>query len=920
MIRTRPNGRAIRPRPEPLEPRALLSADYGQWPLRGADPTSTLLVKFADAPSSPVIRAALSTVSGYIGKTFEDGTSLVNLGQGVDGTVAMAMLRAVPGVVFAEPNAEIQVQSSIVPNDPSFPSQWGLNQANGIDINAEAAWGTTTGSSSTIIAIVDTGIDLAHPEFAGRLWTNPVDGSHGYNFVATTNNPQDDNGHGTHVAGIIGATGNNGVGVAGVNWNAQIMAIKFLDSSGSGSTAAAISGIEWAADHGATVINASWGGGGGDPALSAAITYADSKGAVFVAAAGNNGTNNDASPFYPASYHLPNMLTVAAIDSSGNLAGFSNYGANSVDLAAPGAGIYSTYLGGYATLSGTSMATPFVTGVVSLLEGLHPTYAPAQIVAMVKAGVKPLASLQGKTVTGGMLDAAGAIAASSSITPKVQVFDGSSPISASTGVDPFGAALLGTPVTRTFTVRNGGVAPLTLADPISLPAGFALTSDFGSTTLAPGASTTFAVSLTAAAAGSYSGTLSFATNDPTNPTFGFTVSGNVSATVGPSTIVDDSSASGFATVGTWSPYPNPGYLNGIHFAVGTGADVATWSFNVTPGARYRVSATWFALSNRATNSPYTVYDGTTSDGTTAVNQQLSPTDFTDAGVGWKDLGYFTMTSNSLEVSLSDNANHYVIADAVRVQLVNSIVATPQAQVFDGSTQIASTGSDAFGSTPVGTPVARTFTVKNNGTAPLTLVDPISLPAGFALANDFGSTTLAPGASTSFGVRLTAASAGSYSGSITFGTNDPSNPTFSFGVAGIVAPTSQQISSSDPAGFSMAGSWTRDAFGTSGRSIEYAIGTGADVATWSFTVAPGNYLVSTSWALPTLAGSPSSYSVFDGPTVVAPVSPSTASTLPTPGEAWSDLGTFTVSGTVLKVTLSDAINAFVIADAVRILKV
>jgi subtilisin family serine protease len=660
MIRTRPNGLAIRPRPEPLEPRALLSADYGQWPLRGADPASTLLVKFADDPTAPAIRAALASVSGYIGKTYEDGTSLVDLGQGVDGASALAKLEAVPGVVFAEPNAEIRVQTT--PNDPSYPSQWGLSQANGIDINAPAAWSTTTGSSSTIVAIVDTGLDLTHPEFAGRLWTNPADGSHGYNFVANTNNPQDDNGHGTHVAGIIGATGNNGIGVAGVNWNAQLMAIKFLSANGSGTTAAAISGIEWAVDHGAKVINASWGGTGNDFALSTAISYADSKGAVFVAAAGNNGGNNDTTPFYPAAYHLSNMLTVAAVDSGGNLAGFSNYGATTVDLAAPGVGIYSTLPGGYGTLSGTSMAAPFVTGVVSLLEGLHPGDTPEQIVALVKAGVKPLASLLGKTVTGGMVDAAGAIAAAIAATPKVQVLDGSAPITPGTGVDPIGTTVVGTPVTRTITVVNGGTAKLTLADPIAVPTGFTLSGDFGSTSLAPGASTSFTVSLTAATVGSYSGNISFATNDPTAPTFSFGVAGTV---VLPVQQVSSAGPTGFSTVGHWTRQVFHPSGNSIEYVIGTGSDVATWSFNVAPG-NYLVSASWMPPNPTSGLSSYGVLDGPTPIAPVGPSSGTTPW---NPGASWAVLGTFNVSGNVLKVTLSDAISAFVIADAVRIAKV-----------------------------------------------------------------------------------------------------------------------------------------------------------------------------------------------------------------------------------------------------------
>ena len=302
-----------------------------------------------------------------------------------------------------------------------------------MDIDAPEAWGVTIGSSSTIIAVLDTGVDQYNPDLAGHLWTNPnpygdqgfYDDIHGWNFVSNTNNVQDDDGHGTHVTGIIAAWSNNGFGVSGVNWNAQIMPVKVLDSQGNGTTDATVAGIYYAVQHGAKVINASWGGGAYSQAMLDALNYANSQGVVFVAAAGNGsgytglGTSNDAIPEYPASYRTPNEIVVAAVDSSGNLASFSNYGPNTVDLAAPGVNILSTYpesmpqFGapqGFDWLSGTSMATPYVTGVVSLVAGLHPNWTAAQLLQQVLDTVKPLPGLTGKVATGGMVDAYNAVA------------------------------------------------------------------------------------------------------------------------------------------------------------------------------------------------------------------------------------------------------------------------------------------------------------------------------------------------------------------------------------------------------------------------------------------------------------------------------------------------------------------------------
>jgi subtilisin family serine protease len=285
-----------------------------------------------------------------------------------------------PGVLEVSPN-NIDTcvgDSSVVPNDPDFAQQWGLD-----DIGAEQAWGVTTGavaagSKEPVIAVIDTGVDYTHPDLEANIWSDPASGVHGLNAYSGNDDPQDENGHGTHVAGITAAVGNNGVGVAGVSWSAKIMPLRFMDASGSGTDSAAIQCIDYAIDekvsHGVDVvaINASWGASGGyDAVMADAIQAAGNAGIIFVAAAGNNGTDNGLEPFYPACYPCSNIISVGASDSSDVPASFSNYGATSVDLFAPGVNVISTFppgmdlpdsnvpSNGYATLSGTSMATTF---------------------------------------------------------------------------------------------------------------------------------------------------------------------------------------------------------------------------------------------------------------------------------------------------------------------------------------------------------------------------------------------------------------------------------------------------------------------------------------------------------------------------------------------------------------------------------
>jgi thermitase len=414
MPARKPRG-AFALRVDLLEPRTLLSGDS----------PNELFVKFNGNASSSAIQAAFSTVGATVEQRYADGTDLISLGSASDASRALAWLKADPSVDYAEADGTL-VQSSLVPNDPEFPQQWGLNNPNNVDIDAPEAWGATTGNPSTIVAILDTGIDVNNPAFAGRLWVNPAAGADGYsgdvngwNFVGNNNNIKDDDGHGTHVAGILAATGNDGNGVAGVNWNAQIMVVKVLDSSGNGSTDQAVSGIYYAVQHGAKVINASWGGGPYSEAMKDAIAYAGSMGVVFVTAAGNDGANADASPSYPGSYNLPNEISVAAVDQNGNLAPYSDYGPQTIALAAPGSNIFSTIPNGFATYSGTSMATPYVSGVISLVAGLEPGYTAQQLIARVESTTKTLPSLIGKTITGGIVDAAAAVNPSTLLPPSL---------------------------------------------------------------------------------------------------------------------------------------------------------------------------------------------------------------------------------------------------------------------------------------------------------------------------------------------------------------------------------------------------------------------------------------------------------------------------------------------------------------------
>ncbi|MFM8984870.1 MAG: S8 family peptidase [Planctomycetia bacterium] len=330
------------------------------------------------------------------------------------------------------------VLPTALPNDPSFGSEWSLRNVGqtggtpGVDIGAERAWDISTGSRSVVVAVLDSGTDLTHPDLAPNLWTNPgeiagngldddgngfVDDVHGWDFIDNDGVPQDGYGHGTHVAGIIGAVGNDGFGVSGVTWQVSLMVLRIQNDSGVGSMAALLGALQYVTkmrrDFGINVVvtNNSWEIGGYSATIEGLIRDQAAAGITFVAAAGNHGTDNDVTPRYPGNYDLPNVISVASLTPTGVLAGSSDYGATTVDIAAPGTLILSTWKGGgHVALSGTSMATPQVSGVVALLAAAKPGITVAEVRAAILGTAVPLPGLAGKVASNGRLDAFAALA------------------------------------------------------------------------------------------------------------------------------------------------------------------------------------------------------------------------------------------------------------------------------------------------------------------------------------------------------------------------------------------------------------------------------------------------------------------------------------------------------------------------------
>jgi thermitase len=395
-----------------------------------------LLVRFEPhLPASQ--RAAVRARNGVarVGSLPVPGLEVVRANGAADTAALAARVARQPGVLYAEPNHRLRPATT--PNDPGFGHLWGLNntgQTGGLsdaDIDAPEAWAASGDTSGVVVAVIDTGVDISHPDLAANIWTNPgeipgngvdddgngyVDDVNGWDFLhgdATVFDAADGEQHGTHVAGTIAAVRGNGLGVAGVS-QARIMPLKFLGPDG-GSTADAVRAIDYAIRMGARVTNNSWGGGASSQALSDAISRADAAGVLFVAAAGNGGADGigddlDVQPVYPAAYRHANVVSVAATDSRDLLASFSNYGAGTVHLGAPGVSIVSTVPGGaYKSLSGTSMAAPHVAGAAAHVLAGVPSLSPGQVRDRLLATTDPVLSLSGRTVSGGRLNLDGAV-------------------------------------------------------------------------------------------------------------------------------------------------------------------------------------------------------------------------------------------------------------------------------------------------------------------------------------------------------------------------------------------------------------------------------------------------------------------------------------------------------------------------------
>ena len=403
-----------------------------------------IFVKFVNVFDVKANRELIEPLGGEFDHLFEASLAFLitfpSLEDAVELDKISLKIATSPLVEYVEANTIVSAVS--LPNDPKFSKLYGMHntgQSGGsadADIDAPEAWKTSTGSHSVLVGVIDSGVNYLHPDLQANYWRNPgetgldaqgknkntngidddgngfIDDWRGWDFANGDNDPMDDNSymHGTHCAGTIGAVGNNGRGVAGVNWNVSIVGLKFLGQSGSGALADAIKAVEYATNLGVNITNNSWGGGGYSQVMAAALSAAEAKSILFVAAAGNSAVDNDADPHYPSSYPHASVIAVAATDHGDRLAGFSNYGRGTVDIAAPGVDIVSTGRGSeYHVLSGTSMATPHVVGAAALIEAVFPGISYVEMRRRLLSGAERNSGLQGKVATAARLNVARSI-------------------------------------------------------------------------------------------------------------------------------------------------------------------------------------------------------------------------------------------------------------------------------------------------------------------------------------------------------------------------------------------------------------------------------------------------------------------------------------------------------------------------------
>ncbi len=748
-----------------------------------------VLVKFrAPAMVSTLIQVQLAEDVDAAGEIGGTGVVLFR-SRSKDAATLVRELAARPDVEFAEPN--FIIHAIAIPNDPRFSELWGLRNTGqvilgftgtpGADISAVPAWDISTGSRANVVTVVDTGIDYTHPDLAANVWSAPrafsvtvggrvincAAGTHGYNAITKTCNPMDDHYHGTHVSGTVGAVGNNALGVVGVNWTASIMGSKFLDASGTGTTADAIDAIEFAIQAklvlgtGANVraLSNSWGGGGFSQALLDEINKANANDMLFVAAAGNDYlTNNDVVPHYPSSYNPPNMVAVAATDNTDALAYFSNYGPTSVHLGAPGQDVLSTLPGAtYDYLSGTSMATPHVSGAAALILSKC-ALNTAALKTNILNNVDPNSSLAGRTVTGGRLNVNKAIRACSG-TPTPDFALSASPAS-QTAIQ--GA---GTSYTVTLTPSGGFTGTVTFSAS-GLPAGAGATFSPSSVTTS-GTSTMSVTTSSTTPTGSYPLTITGVSGSLTRTT-------SVTLVVAPppdfslsATPSSQSVVQGASTSYTVNITRTGGFTGGVTFNISGLPAGAAGSFSPNPstGASSALSVT--TASTTPTGSFALTITGVSGSLTHTASATLVVTSSAD----------FSLSATPSSQSVVQGASTSYTVNITRTGgftggVTFSISGLPAGAAGSFSPNPSTGASSALSVTPSPTTPTGSFALTITGvngslthaTSATLVITPLAAP-DFSLSATPSSQSVVQGAGTSYTVNITRT--GGFTGGVTF---------------------------------------------------------------------------------------------------------------------------------------------------------
>lgn len=457
-------------------------------------------------------------------------------GEDAAGKLAALLKKLMATGLFRYVEPDWMVKALATPTDAAFADGrlWGLRNTGqsggtaGADIDAMDAWDITTGSASVVVGVIDTGIRYTHQDLAANMWVNPgeisgngidddangyIDDVYGINAITNTGNPMDDNNHGTHCAGTIGAVANGGGPHVGVAWNVRLMGLKFLSSTGSGSTSDAIECVSYAVARGVKILSNSWGGGGYSQGMFDSIVAARNANVIFIAAAGNESSNNDTVANYPSNYDVANVVAVAALDRNDQLASFSNYGLNTVDIGAPGVAIYSTTAESntaYSTYDGTSMATPHVAGAAALLRAAFPAATYTELKQRLMSAARPVSSLSGKSVTGATLDARASLTVAADGILEIKALATPTPLPAGGTVNVAVTLTDLTPVTgATVDARFGTQAYVRLSDNGTSPDTVAGDGVYAAAMSVPSGSTSVVLQVQANAAGKTPGTASF---------------------------------------------------------------------------------------------------------------------------------------------------------------------------------------------------------------------------------------------------------------------------------------------------------------------------------------------------------------------------------------------------------------------------